>query len=112
MVWELTPFSWLVDWVSNVGSFMKNVSYIGRDGLVLRYCYAMHSWEAEIRVENSVRIAQSPGLGPISGTWNSNAKLRIRATPYGFGLTLDSFTPKQWAILAALGQTLAHGKLF
>jgi len=30
-------------------------------------------------------------------------KKRVKATPYGFGLDTDAFTPRQWAILGSLG---------
>ncbi len=32
-------------------------------------------------------------------------KQRLRATPYGFGLSWDGFSPEQLAILASLGIT-------
>jgi len=107
-IWNLTNWSWLVDWFADVGGFLHNVSLFHSNSLVMRYgyvmCHTTHTRQRTVR-----------GLVPIGycshNTVNSYAtvvaKQRRRATPYGFGLNEASFTDAQWAILGALGLSRA-----
>lgn len=106
--WELTPFSWLVDWQTNVGQVLKNMSYIGRDGLALHYAYAMHSYDIHADVSNPALVRGHEERGPIRAHVHGNVRKRIRATPYGFGITPESLSEKQWSILGALGLTFVR----
>jgi len=107
VLWNLAPWSWLVDWFANVGPLLYNVSAFQNDQLVLRYGYVM---DRHRRV-----LTQVVDVNPIV-TWNTmpsrykevyqlDWKRRQQATPYGFGIASSSFTIRQWAILAALGIT-------
>jgi len=110
-VWNLAPWSWLADWVSNAGDVMTNVSRFAKDGLAMQYGYIME----ETTVSSTLllnRIGCSPSWGTpdhmrlfvnTSVTATSNKKLRMPASPWGFGLTGEDFDPRQWAILGALG---------
>lgn len=102
-LWNLTPWSWAADWVTNIGDVMSNVSDFASDGLVLRYGYLMEN--TIIKDTYTVTGAELSGYGPttIRNTFITEVKKRRRATPFGFGLDPGSFTPRQAAILAALG---------
>lgn len=108
LLWNVTPWTWLSDWFVSLGDVMTNISHIGRDGLTLHYGYIMRTTtiEAEVRLPgvylhgNSVECSERVKLV---------RKVRRRASPYGFGLTPEALTPKQWAILGALGATRAPG---
>jgi hypothetical protein len=104
VVWNLAPWSWAADWFANTGDVLANISDIMTDGLVMHYGYIMeHVVECD---EHSL-----VGYRPQKGTLNHDLKLyvvretkqRLKASPYGFGLTWESFSPRQLAILAALG---------
>lgn len=106
VVWNLAPWSWLIDWISSVGPVLHNVSAFQQDGLVMRYGYVME--------ENRHAISfTSQGYKPKYGyypphsweTFSGIRKTRRKATPFGFGLLTDGFTARQWAILGALGIT-------
>lgn len=105
LIWELTPWSWAVDWQSNVGDVIANYSAFQSDGLVLRYGYIME--ESSTHVTRTVRDLKllGSGSGPteFSETFGTIQKRRIAATPYGFGINLGGLSPRQWAILVALG---------
>lgn len=106
-VWQLTPWSWLLDWVSDAGVFVKNLSYLSSDNLVLRYGYVMAK-TTYVETKTVVGLGVRGNLTPpitVASTWSNTIKQRRRATPYGFGLDLSSFTSRQWSILAALGLT-------
>lgn len=104
VLWNLAPWSWLVDWETNVGDIITNASYIGHDGLVLRYGYIMehYVYQEESTLKGLVDKIGNP-LPPITQSSTRVVKTRLKATPYGFGLNPDGFSAKQWAILAALG---------
>lgn len=106
VIWNLTPWSWLVDWFGNFGDVISAVSRLSEDGLVLRYGYIM--CHQKVVRTHTVTGLPRPGGGvwpPFSASYVSERKDRVRATPYGFGLNPGSFTNRQWAILGSLGMT-------
>ena len=120
ILWELTPWSWAVDWFSNAGEVITNVSNFGLAGLVMRYGYMM-----EESIERVVAEGKCPTLscatyvGGKEPTWNlsdkypgsyacgteSVTKRRYPASPFGFSVGWEGLSPTQLAITAALGIT-------
>jgi len=110
VLWELAPWSWLVDWNLAIGSTIKANQKAANDLLVMHYGYAM---------ERITYVTSSSIFGPIGSSaqylpQKANmyqkivSKRRIRANPYGFRVTADtSFSIDQLAILGALGLTKA-----
>lgn len=100
-LWELVPFSWLVDYFTNAGTILSNLSYGGVNGMGLDYAYAM----AEMTERTQWSWTGSYRGYPIHTTMSRVAvtRQRVRATPFGFGLRPEDLTPSQLAILAALG---------
>jgi len=107
LLWELSPFSWLLDWWLDVGTFINNVTSFNQDGLVMRYGYMMVE---ETLISNysydDIRLYDRT-VGGYVAQYRKIRKRRIRATPYGFGFDLGNLSESQWAILAALGMTRA-----
>lgn len=99
--WNLVPYSWLIDWFSNVGDVIQNVSYLGKDGLHIVYAYIM--CETTVRIDDTL-VGTHSGY-PISTSCSvvTTTKQRLRATPFGFGVSPLALTAKQGAILTALG---------
>lgn len=96
VVYELLPWSWLLDWATNVGDVIANWTETLLDGLVAEYAYAMGHYRQTVETVN---------VGPLSTCSKSEIieiKAREQATPYGFGLNAASFSGRQQAILAAL----------
>lgn len=115
--WNLAPWSWLVDWVSNAGDVLHNVSAFQQDGLVLRYGYVMEHTISKHEVSVvGLNMRNSSGsfipVPPLSMTYGLETKRRRKATPYGFGLELSGFDARQWAILGALGLSRGPSHLF
>lgn len=108
VLWNLAPWSWFVDWFSNTGDVITNISRFAQDELVMPYGYMM---ENSIRV-NTYRMMDVTPIGyhipDLTQIFTTNVKYRIQATPYGFGFDLDTLSARQIAILAALG--LSRGK--
>lgn len=108
VLWNLAPWSWFVDWFSNTGDVINNISRFALDELVMPYGYMM---ENSIRM-NTYRMMDVTPKGyhipDLTQIFTTNVKYRIQATPYGFGFDLDTLSARQIAILAALG--LSRGK--
>jgi len=112
-LWNLAPWSWLSDWKANIGDNIANASKLSEDGLVLRYGYLMSETISDHTLSLHGPIPDGVGsCGPISLTFSTVRKQRVRATPYGFGLDPNGFNVRQWSILGALGITKAPGKLW
>lgn len=112
LIYEQLPYSWLADWFINANDLISNIDSFSRDGLVLRYGYLMRETILTRTYTHSGVTFRSGRTGPFSMTEVFTDKRRIKATPYGFGVTPDSFSPVQWAILAALGFTTGDKRLF
>lgn len=114
-LWELTPWSWLIDWVTNVGDVLSNGVAFQNDGLVMRYGYLMR--RTRIRTVCSANFSYPANAAgdrktvTVTNLFTSDVKERMRATPFGFGLTTTAFSGRQWAILAALGISRAPSSL-
>jgi hypothetical protein len=109
VVWNLSPWSWMFDWFFNAGDVLKNWSAWAIDNQVLMYGYLM---EHKVQENHYTFIGERTGYvqdqQPPTMIFRSESKYRRKATPYGFGLNWDGFSPRQWAILSALGITRTH----
>jgi len=109
VLWNLAPWSWLVDWFLNFGDVLGNISAIMADGLVIQYAYIMQETTItqEITLPRGLKTRHNAGFKwdnkPYVFKRDYTRKRRAKASPFGFGLTPEAFTPHQWAILAALG---------
>jgi len=113
VLWNLAPWSWLVDWFTTVGDSLTNVVAFQNDGLVMPYGYAMRRVRISTVASSVLYNFSSPAkdLLTFRNTFMVDQKERVQATPYGFGLNLEFLNPRQWAILAALGLTRAPQRL-
>lgn len=108
VLWNLTPWSWLVDWNLRIGDNLRANELRANDLLIMHYGYGM-----ERTVYTTTLTASQPTNTPgytypqsVSSIFRTTRKRRIRANPYGFGIGgASALTPEQLAILAALGLT-------
>jgi hypothetical protein len=105
ILWELTPWSWAIDWFSNTGDVIHNATSFGIGGLVMRYGYIME----ETSIVDTYSMDQAGLRGDSGPVPNSSVsytlKGRREANPFGFGLSWDGLSPSQMLITAALGIT-------
>jgi len=107
-VWNLTPWSWATDWLFNTGDVISNLTDWAIDGLTMKYGYIMeHSKTVDRYTFTGDTDFQSRSVYPGVVSMTSESKKRLRASPFGFGLTWDGFSAQQKAIASALG--LTHG---
>lgn len=103
-LWNLAPWSWAVDWFSNAGDVISNVSDFVVDGLVMPYGYMME--HTLVKDTYSRKFAHQFHDGQSAHSTMSlvtETKIRRKATPYGFGLSWDGLSTFQTSILLALG---------
>lgn len=100
-VWNLVPWSWLVDWYTNVGECLSTFSDQIYNGQILKYGYVMARTSRQVR--RSIDIQIGSNIHVASARTEYVLKQRVQATPFGFGTTWDGFTPYQISILSALG---------
>lgn len=113
VLWNLTPWSWAADWVTNIGDIAHNVSAFSQDGLVMPYGYMMHEKVHETTYYISGAITKHKGKEiKASQTFRTIRRQRSKATPFGFGLNPAGFSGRQWAILGALGLSRSPGHLY
>lgn len=103
-VWNLSPWSWAVDWVSNTGDVISNLTDFAVDGLVLKYGYMMETTLiTETYAYSGPTGFYTSTVYPSTCVFVKQIKTRRKASPYGFGLTMKDFTPRQIAIMISLG---------
>lgn len=107
LIWNLAPWSWAIDWFTNVGDVIHNISQLGSDGLVMQYGYAMRHMRVTERAQGIFDYGDTKGHynGFVGFELGSEWKQRRAANPYGFGIDDLSLSAIQLAILSALGLT-------
>lgn len=112
VLWELTPWSWAVDWFSNAGFLIKNVRNFELAGQVMRYGYLMEETierytavvdRCPFRTRNAAGKEESTLSTPSACGIEVVTKRRSPANPFGFGISWQGLSPVQLAITAALG---------
>jgi hypothetical protein len=108
-LWNLTPWSWAVDWFSSAGDVIHNLNAWSKYGLVLRYGYVMEHTLNETtytrRMPTPLLVGQYPSDSTCSASFCTETKKRYRANPFGFGVSWEGLNPTQISILGALGIT-------
>lgn len=107
-VYKAIPWSWLVDWFSNVGDILEQVSSKVEERLLADYAYVMCSTKAT-RKRTSTGVFY-PGNSydirvPVTSSVEISVehKARIPAGVFGPGVVDGSLSPTQLGILGALG---------
>lgn len=104
-IWNLTPWSWAIDWFSNLGDVVSNVSSWLEDGLVMPYGYMMEHTIVNVTYTRKFRNLLKSGTVDSAVTLSVETKVRRKANPFGFGLSWNGLSTLQLAILSALGIT-------
>lgn len=117
LLWELVPWSWAVDWFTNAGDVINNVTNFAAAGLVMRYGYMMHETHESYHTEwgdgRFLTGVMSDGKLKLVPKYEGHGsrgifrttKSRIPASPFGFGVGWEDLSPTQLAITAAIGIT-------
>lgn len=103
-IYRATPWTWLADWVSSSGSIVDSLNAMVLDQMASKYFYLcdksttfyelhqMHPWNARTQAPRSLTTVRG-----------YESTVRKDGSPFGFSFAWDNLSPKQLAILAALG---------
>lgn len=101
-IWKATPWSWLIDWFSNVGDLVQRVTDVADDQVASRYMYLMQHHVRKFTARGQIFFTD----GATNLEWSRIAEIKQRSrayNPYNFCLAWKDTTPRQLAILASLG---------
>jgi len=104
VLWQITPWSWAIDWFSNAGDVISNWSSFHQDGLVMLWGYQMeHTIVTDTYSLIGARFNDGSPISVQDLSLVTETKIRRGASPYGFGLNYGNLSGFQQSILAALG---------
>lgn len=106
VVYNAIPWTWLIDWFTNLGDVVDNLDAGVADRLAADYCYVMRTKKTIREVEASGKFRRKDGSQfsvSASSTAEAFIKTRHRGDPFGFGENRNDLSPTQLAILGALG---------
>lgn len=106
--YNLVPWSWLLDYFTNAGKIAEAVSHGVEDYLYAEYFYVMYSREYVTRRTCRFTVYDSDDFTTtkevvVSSETYCELKVRLPASRFGFGVSHDSLSATQLAILGALG---------
>lgn len=113
-IYRSLPWTWLIDWFTNVGDVVANMSNNAEYHLVARYAYVMakESYTWTKTGAQTIKIGTwASGGTPTQRTQKLTTvssiewQRREEANPYGFGISDGALSLYQWSILVALGLT-------
>jgi len=104
LIWKATPWTWFFDWFASNGELFSYLADRADQDLCARYAYVMREL-TYVKTHTSV-LHLCDGTDLVM-TWSQEivSKRRVRASPFGFGLSRSDLSPRQLAILAAIGIT-------
>jgi hypothetical protein len=108
VLYQAMPWSWLVDYFVDLGSFIQAVSPGVADRLAADYSFIMRTERWTATMEGSGMFQGDMAFGhyvsaSVTSAHHSVRKMRSYGSPFGWGINQNSLSPKQWAILGALG---------
>jgi len=95
VVWEALPWSWLIDWFTNVGDVLANLSDTAVDRLVANRAYIMG------HTKRTYKWYGTDGKTHGQSSHIYETKVRRKVSPYGLAVG-GILTTRQQSILAAL----------
>ncbi len=100
--YNLQAWTWLLDWFTNTGDVIENISLYLEDPSLMRWGYVM---EQSKRVTTITQpLVEKSGAGRTASIeFTTVSKKRRRINPLHFGLLYEELDARQLAILAALG---------
>jgi hypothetical protein len=105
-VYKVTPWTWMIDWFTNVGDQVKAYSDLLDDSIVCKHLCAMRHITSKIRYRQRA-VLRTGGSLDFSFYRGFETKYRaVGLSPYGFSLLPNALSGTQLAILAAIG--LSH----
>lgn len=107
-LYKITPWTWLIDWFTQFGSFIEAHDDFIIDGIVSRYLYVMKTTQRRLVKTCTFNWYN----GPRTLAWQRSLTYKQREvadSPYGFNRPWTGLSAKQIGILAAIGISQSKG---
>jgi hypothetical protein len=109
-LWQLAPWSWLVDWFFDIGGQLESWQSATSNRILSLYAYGMRDERrSTTTIVSDIRgVTGVDYIGPKSIYYRSDyrRRQRLKANPFGYILNpLNQLSAGQLAILGALGLT-------
>lgn len=101
-LYKAMPWSWAIDWFTNVGDHIDHLNSVWQDSVVTKYAFVMQGQTTQRTLLQNIPFAGGNLALPFVRKIDSKQRITA-ASPYGFNLSWSQLTPRQLAILAALG---------
>lgn len=101
-IWKIIPWTWLIDWHTNIGALLAQLDTGAADNLVCIYGYGMLNRVQTDRVDVSVKLLGGH-LPSCQVEYKIEVMYRDAFGHYGFSAGPVSYSTKQALIIAALG---------
>lgn len=102
LLYEIMPWSWLIDWFTNVGSQIQNWESIYLDGLHAKYACIMQTISRGVYIDSTLNLSG----GAVSCTFAEEQVIKRRSSamsPFGWAVDKNSLSNWQKSILGAIG---------
>lgn len=100
-LYSVVPWTWLLDWFTNVGNYVDELTDIWNDQIVNHYCFVMCTRQRARHL--TVYLPFHDGARSLTFTRVIVSKARTKgSSPFGFNLDASDLTLRQYSILAAL----------
>jgi hypothetical protein len=107
LLYAITPWSWTVDWFTGFGNYVRRLDDFTNDGIVSRGLYIMRHMKRKVVKSSTIFLSG----GQRTFTWERTLEHKSRKvadSPYGFDLTWNNLSLRQYAILGAIGITRSN----
>jgi len=102
-IYKSTPWTWAMDWVSNLGDHIGQLNDELVDSIANKYLYVMQSKKTTRRHHEVYPFKNSPTLALDFERVIESKERQEGTSPYGFSLTPEDLSPRQLLIALALG---------
>jgi len=108
VIYNAIPWSWLIDWFTNLGDVLENMDSGVADRLGATYFYTMRERSTVREMFSNVDVFRKSGERvTLSGSARSimSMKARVAGDPFGFNTNQNTLTGMQLSILGSLGMS-------
>lgn len=102
LVYKVYPWTWAVDYFTGLGKYIERLDDFVQDGIVSRGLYVCSTQE-KISVKTSILNFYSGQIALNFVRRYTFKNRELADSPYGFNVPWNTITPRQWAILGAIG---------
>ncbi len=106
LIWSISPWSWMIDWFTNIGSQFDFYRQMQSVGLQVDYAYAKVVQEYWTKISSSFYAPGSQVSSNLIARHDMEYKQlyvrRVKASPFGFNVDFGALTSAQLSTLAAL----------